>query len=223
MIVAEAKPFAEVAGMIGGCRRLLVVACAGCTAVCGVGGVRQAGELAAALRIHFRLKGLELETEVTGVTRQCEPEFVGELAEAVARCGAVLSFGCGVGVQFVADRFAGVPVFPALNTRFAGGFTVSGAWEERCRLCGDCQLHLTGGICPLTRCAKGILNGPCGGVQDGRCEVGWDVPCAWMLIHERLAALGRTELLRPIRPPRNWAHTSAGPRRQGVSTDDSGK
>lgn len=201
--------------MVSGYRRLLVAACAGCTAVCGVGGVRQAGESAAALRIHFRTRGVRLETEVVGVTRQCEPEFITELAPAVQRCDAVLSLGCGVGVQFLADHFPGVPVFPALNTRFAGGLAAPGIWEERCRLCGDCILHLTGGVCPLTRCAKGLLNGPCGGSQDGRCEVGEDVPCAWSLIYERLAAAGRTEVLAELRRPRNWAAAGNGPRRQG--------
>lgn len=215
MIVAEAKPFAAVVEMIDGYRRLLVVACAGCTAVCGVGGVRQAGELAAALRIHFRTRGVRLETEVVGVTRQCEPEFIRELAAAVDRSEAVLSLGCGVGVQFLADFFPGVPVFPALDTKFAGGLAAPGVWEERCRLCGDCLLHLTGGVCPLTRCAKGLLNGPCGGSQDGRCEVDASLPCAWIQIYERLSATGRTGLLSELRPPRNWAHSGGGPRRQG--------
>jgi len=214
LIVAETKPFAEVAEMIAGCRRLLVAACAGCTAVCGVGGVRQAAELATELRIYARMRGRVLETEVAGVTRQCEPEFVAELAGAVERSDGVLSLGCGVGVQFLAERFPGVPVFPALNTRFVGGVTAPGVWEERCRLCGDCRLHLTGGICPLTRCAKGILNGPCGGSQDGRCEVGDGVPCAWILIYERLTALGRSEVLRQLRPARNWADGGTGPRRR---------
>jgi ferredoxin len=215
LIVAEAKSFAEVAEMVSSFPRLLVAACAGCTAICGVGGVRQAEELAAALRIHFRIRGVALETEVAGVTRQCEPEFIEELAAAVGRTGAVLSLGCGVGVQFLADRFPQVPVFPALNTRFVGGLAAPGTWEERCRLCGDCILHLTGGICIRARCAKGILNGPCGGSQDSRCEVGDDVPCAWSLVWERLSALGRFELLAQIRRPRNWANGNGGPRSSG--------
>lgn len=215
MIVAEPKSFGELVEMVGDHRRLLVAACSGCTAVGGVGGVRQARELACALRIHFRIRGVELATEVAGVTRQCDPEFVTELDGAVDRNEAVLSLGCGVGVQFLADRFDRVPVFPGLNTRFAGGLTAAGIWEEKCRLCGDCILHLTGGICPLTRCAKGILNGPCGGSQDGLCEVGDGVPCAWQLIYERLSSLGRVGLLEQIRRPRNWADSGGGPRRLG--------
>ncbi|MEW6540089.1 MAG: methylenetetrahydrofolate reductase C-terminal domain-containing protein [Bacillota bacterium] len=215
MIVTEAKSFVLVAAMITGFRRVLVAACAGCTAVCGVGGERQAGELADALRLHARLRGEVLDTEVRGVTRQCEPEFVAELAPAVARAEAVLTLGCGVGAQFLAEHYPGVPVLPGVNTRFAGGLAAPGVWEERCRLCGDCVLYLTGGVCPRTRCAKGIMNGPCGGAAGGLCEVGNATPCAWLLIWERLERLGRTGTLDEIGPPPDWSGAQAGPRRSG--------
>jgi len=122
---------------------------------------------------------------------------------------AVLSLACGAGVQFVAERHPAVPVYPALNTVFVGVDRDVGWYEENCRTCGDCILGETGGICPVTRCAKGLFNGPCGGTTlDGKCEVDPNVPCAWFQIHERLEKQGRLDLIRKIRPAREWVNQS---------------
>jgi len=87
------------------------------------------------------------------------------------------------------------------------------AWHEMCAGCGECILDLTFGICPIARCAKSLLNGPCGGSKAGKCEVGKDVECAWAKIVDRATVLGRLEELeRPI-PPKNWSTArDGGPR-----------
>ncbi|MCL6559596.1 MAG: methylenetetrahydrofolate reductase C-terminal domain-containing protein, partial [Firmicutes bacterium] len=105
-------------------------------------------------------------------------------------------------------------VVPAMNTKFVGGSKEHGIWEERCGLCGDCVLHLTGGICPIIRCSKSILNGPCGGSQYGKCEISKEVDCAWQLIYDRMVALGQLDSLKEIQPPKDWTKSrDGGPRK----------
>ena len=111
---------------------------------------------------------------------------------------------CGAGVQFLAERYPDKPVFPALNTVFLGVNKAIGWYEERCKSCGECVLGMTGGICPITMCAKGLLNGPCGGPQDGHCEANAEAPCAWIKIYERLKAQGRLDNIMKITPAREW-------------------
>uniref|UniRef100_UPI003083F26E methylenetetrahydrofolate reductase C-terminal domain-containing protein n=1 Tax=Desulforadius tongensis TaxID=1216062 RepID=UPI003083F26E len=211
--MAQPKPVKEVADYIKECAKVLVVGCSGCTSVCLAGGETEAEILATALRILRKKQGRPLETLVTTITRQCDPEFVAGIAEKVSQVDAVVSLGCGVGVQFLAEHYPDKWVLPALNTVFAGGTVQAGLWEERCGLCGDCVLHLTGGICPITRCAKSIQNGPCGGSQNGKCEINPDTPCAWHLIYEKLSALGRLDLMLEYRPAKDWSkERSGGPR-----------
>ncbi|MDQ7790901.1 MAG: methylenetetrahydrofolate reductase C-terminal domain-containing protein [Clostridia bacterium] len=219
MIVAEQKPFKEIVEYLRGKYDLLIVPCMSCTAVCFAGGVQQGEELASALRIHCKMHGDGLNCTVRPVTRQCDPEFIEELTGEVAQADSILSLACGVGVQFLAERYPDKAVIPALNTSFAGGKTAPGIWEERCSLCGNCVLHVTGGICPITRCAKGLLNGPCGGSEQGRCEIDPNLPCAWQLIINRMNGLGRLEELLAFQCPKDWSTGNAGGLRRLVRED----
>lgn len=219
MIVAEAKPLAEIAELLGDVRKILVVGCGGCVTVCLAGGEKEVGILATALRMMYKKNGRELETVEVTLTRQCDPEYVQMLEKYVTEdVNCILSLACGVGVQFLAERY-NKWVIPALNTKFAGGTIEHGVWEERCGLCGECILHKTGGICPIIRCSKSILNGPCGGSQNGRCEVNKDIPCAWQLIYDRLKALNKLELLLEIQPPKDWSKARDGGPRKVVRED----
>lgn len=214
MIIATPKPVREIASYIENYGKVTLVGCAGCTSVCMTGGKTQVETLAAELREWRHNQGNPLDTVVTLIPRQCEREFVDRLKDKVEQSEAVISLGCGVGVQLLAEIYSDKWVLPALNTSFAGATVHPGRWEERCGLCGDCTLHLTGGVCPIVRCAKSILNGPCGGSQRGKCELGDDITCAWHLIYQRLAALDRLDLMMTFRPPKNWSHSrSGGPRK----------
>jgi len=124
--------------------------------------------------------------------------------DRVADVDAVLSLGCGIGVQIVAERFPDIPVLPGVNTSFMGAVDEWGVWDERCAACGDCRLEETGGICPITRCTKGILNGPCAGTKNGKCEANKDIDCGWVLIYRRLERLGQLDKMRRYYPPRNF-------------------
>ncbi|MGO9620188.1 MAG: methylenetetrahydrofolate reductase C-terminal domain-containing protein [Desulfobaccales bacterium] len=217
MVVGERKPLAEIKEMVRPYKKILVAGCETCTAESMSGGRKQVAELAAALEMAFRLEGKKLEVLEISVDRQCIHEFLLDLIDQAEGVEAVLSIACGAGIQSIAERLPGKPVYPGLNTMFIGETAANGLWQERCQGCGDCMLGLTGGLCPVTRCAKGLLNGPCGGSQGGKCEVSLtlkcDVPCVWAMIYDRLSQLGNLQSLMEYRPPKDWRPGGAiGPR-----------
>ncbi len=214
MIIAEQKPISEIAELVDNYDSLLLLGCGGCVTVCLSGGEKETQILASALRIKRRIEGRPIEIVTSTITRQCDPEFIDSLQDLVKDFDVVVSLACGVGPQYLAERYQDKYIVPAMNTKFAGGSKKHGVWEERCGLCGDCILHLTGGICPVIRCSKSILNGPCGGSQNGRCEIDKDTDCAWQLIHDRMKALGQLELLKKVMPLKDWSKSrDGGPRR----------
>ena len=214
MIVAEQKSLKELKTLVGGAKKVLVVGCGTCVTVCFAGGAREAAIAAASLRMASKLEGDPQDVTDVTVQRQCEWEYLDQIAEQVKEADIVLSLGCGVGVQAIAEHFNQTWVVPGLNTKFLGLPTEQGVWAERCAACGDCVLGLTGGICPIARCSKSLLNGPCGGSQDGHCEINPETPCAWQLIYDRLNSLGKLNVLLEIQPPKNWrASRDGGPRK----------
>ena len=214
MIVAEQKPLEEIRDLIDEASNVLVVGCGTCVTVCFAGGEKEAGILATSLRMKTKLDGEPKDVTHTTVQRQCEWEYIDPLSDQIGEVDAVISLGCGIGVQALAERYPDAFIVPGLNTTFLGLPTEQGVWEERCAACGECVLGLTGGICPIARCAKQLLNGPCGGSQEGVCELDPETPCAWQLIYEKLAAQDRLHLLMEIQPPKDWSTSrDGGPRK----------
>ena len=210
MIVAERKPFDEILAMLAPFKKVLVLGCGSCVTVCLTGGEKQAEMLASQLRLAAGKKGLELTAEADCITRQCDREFIEDLARDPGDYDAVLSIACGVGVGFMSEVCPDTPVLPGLNTTFYGANTAPGVWSEYCHGCGDCVLDLTGGICPIARCSKSLINGACGGTNDGKCEVDKDMDCGWYLIYNRLKEAGRVDELSKVRPPRDWSKDRGG-------------
>jgi len=214
MIVAEQKNLQELKKLIGSAEKVLVLGCGTCVTVCFAGGTREAAIVSSSLRMSSKLDGNEKDVNDLTVQRQCEWEYLDQVAEQVAQVDVVLSLACGIGVQAIAEHFPQTWVVPGLNTAFLGIPEEQGVWAERCAACGDCILGLTGGICPIARCSKSLLNGPCGGSEDGHCEINDDVPCAWQLIYDRLKSKNKLDVLMEIQPPKNWRTSrDGGPRR----------
>jgi ferredoxin len=219
MIVAEQKPLEEIKTLIADAKNVLVAGCGTCVTVCFAGGEKESGILASSLRMATKLDGEAKNVTHLTVQRQCEWEYIDPISDQVHDADVVVSLGCGVGVQTLAERFPETIVVPGLNTSFMGLPVEQGVWEERCAACGDCILGLTGGICPIARCAKQLLNGPCGGSQDGVCEINPETPCAWQLIYDKLNAHNRLHLILEIQAPKNWsASRDGGPRK--ISRED---
>ncbi len=214
MIVGEQKPIEEIKKMVAPYGKLLVLGCGTCVKTCFAGGEDEVAALSSALRMALKKDGVTIEISEQTIERQCENEFIQEAAEAIEKSDAVLSLACGAGVQAMARRFVTAPLLPGVNTTFIGVQESTGVFTEECQGCGNCGLGTFGGVCPVTRCSKKLLNGPCGGSQNGVCEVDAETECAWQQIIVRLNALGQIGNLRTYIPPKNWQPSiSGGPRK----------
>ena len=204
MIVAKRKAFDELKEMIKPYKKVLNVGCGTCVSVCLAGGEKEVAVLNSELDMARKMDDNPIELGAVTLERQCDQEYLAELDDVIGDYEAVVSMACGVGIQFLAERFPEKPVFPGVDTTGLAVNQDVGFYEERCRSCGACVLGMTGGICPVTMCAKGLYNGPCGGTNKGKCEISQDQPCAWYMIHERLAKQGRLDLLHGYKEPVEW-------------------
>jgi ferredoxin len=205
MIIAERKPMEEIRQLVAPYKKVLVAGCGTCVTVCWAGGEKEVAMLASQLRLAASGEGKDISVVEATVERQCEREMVAEIKDKVAEADAVISLACGSGVQTMAEMFEDKPVLPGVNTTFIGMPKKEGLWVEMCAACGDCFLDRTGGVCPVVRCAKGLLNGPCGGTRrGGKCEIDPDKDCAWVLIYRRLEKQGRLDVMRKYYAPKNY-------------------
>jgi hypothetical protein len=219
VITVEQKKLEEITEMTKGYDRLLILGCETCAAMSLAGGKKQAEELAGAIRVARKMSGEEGKIVEDAIARQCEPEFVDLVEEGLEQCDAVVSLACGAGVQLMAERYPDKVILPGCNTSFLGITEKLGVWSERCAGCGNCVLDKTGGLCPIARCAKQLLNGPCGGSMNGKCEISKNVDCVWQLIIDRLTRLGRLDMLEEIFPAKDWSPAGHGGPRKVIRED----
>lgn len=214
MIVADRKPLEEILESIKDYKKIMLMGCGGCVTICFSGGSKAVELLASQIKLARKKQDRPIEIIECTPERQCEYEFIDEFKEQLESVEAVLSIACGVGVQTMSERHPDSITIPGLNTKFMGYPVEHALWQERCAGCGDCVLGWTGGLCPIARCAKKLLNGPCGGSSDGKCEVDKDTDCVWQLIYDRLKKLDKLDNLKVVRKERDWrTSTNAGQRK----------
>ena len=219
MIIAERKPLAEIVEMTKSHDKVLVLGCRGCVTVCSAGGEREVELLASLLRLGAKKEGRALEVQEGTLIRQCDKEYIDSLDDWPEEYDAIVTMACGVGANFIANLRPDTVVYPGVNTTFFGGSPEQGIWTEQCAGCGNCVLHLTGGLCPVARCAKRLMNGPCGGSQNGKCEINKDVDCIWQMIYDRLVRLDRKEQMLEVAPIRDWRTAGHGGPRKTTRDD----
>ncbi|MBM4433044.1 MAG: 5,10-methylenetetrahydrofolate reductase [Chloroflexi bacterium] len=209
--ITKQKPWEEIIKMLEGVEKVYLIGCGTCATMCRTGGKSEV------LEIKGKLEGAG--KQVTGwmvipsVCDELTKYALEENTDAVQASDGILAMHCAFGVQTL-SIYANKLVYPALNTLFVGIEEAPGHFVEVCMQCGDCVLGKSAGICPLVRCAKSLLNGPCGGSAKGKCEVSKDIPCAWQMIIDRLQALGRLDILEEVVPLHDWSTSvSGGPRR----------
>ena len=204
MIITEPKPFPSIIDSLKGQTKIFLVGCGECATICKTGGEPEI----------LKMKE-DLESQGKTVVGSCIPsapclaaKLKSELAKnmpALRQAEAVLVLSCGLGVQSFKDNDRlNLTVFPGCNTIFGAVMDAQGDFYEKCSLCGECVLDLTGGICPITLCAKGLLNGPCGGMNQGKCEVDKERDCAWVLIYKELEKKNKLASLKGIRAPKDF-------------------
>ncbi|MEY7999799.1 methylenetetrahydrofolate reductase C-terminal domain-containing protein [Clostridium sp. Mt-5] len=206
MIISEKKPFEELLDYLKDSQKVIITGCSLCASTCKVGGEDEVLEMKAKLEENGKkVLGYKILDPSCNLlkTRKDLKSLKAELKEA----DAILSLACGDGTQTVA-KLVDIPVYPGNNTMFIGEVERVGQYSEACKACGSCQLGWTGGICPITMCAKGLLNGPCGGAREGKCEVDPENDCAWILIYNRLKELGQLDSLEKLREPRDYQISS---------------
>ncbi|HKK89977.1 MAG TPA: methylenetetrahydrofolate reductase C-terminal domain-containing protein [Desulfobacteraceae bacterium] len=219
MIIAEKKPIEEIIKEVEAFDSLLILGCNECVTVCEAGGKKEVEVLASVLRMHFIKQGREKRIDEKTLERQCDHEYLEEIRGVIDQYDAVLSLACGVGVQFAAEKYFATPLLPGVNTVCLGANEERGMWTERCQACGSCVLARTAGICPVSRCAKRVLNGPCGGSSNGKCEINKELDCAWQVIIDRLKALGRLDEYEHVAPIKDWSTDRAGGPRKVIRED----
>lgn len=204
MIVTEQKPLPEILEALREYQNIFLVGCGECAATCKTGGEPEL----------LKIKQ-ELEKQGKLILGACIPsapciasQIKGALAKnikALRSAETVLVLACGLGVQSVKDNDRiGLAILPALNTLFGAVLDAQGNFYEKCSLCGQCLLEKTSAICPITLCPKGLLNGPCGGMNQGKCEIDKDQDCAWVLIYQGLEKQKRLSRLKEIQQPRDF-------------------
>ncbi len=204
MVKGQRKPIDEITGALEKYSNVLNIGCGGCVSVCLAGGQKEVNLLNAELESIYKQNNISKKIEGFTVERQCNMQYLDELDDIAGGYDCLMSMACGAGVQYLAEKFPGKPVFPAINTVAIGIDREIGIYEEKCRACGECVLGYTGGICPVTRCAKGLFNGPCGGTNKGKCEISNDISCAWQDIYERLKGQNRLDDILKIKEPMEW-------------------
>ena len=204
MIITRKKPIEELLAMLEGVTKVAIVGCGSCASACQTGGEPEMQAMKALLE--------ERGMEVVGTVLPdecCHKLLVKKDTKVLRDSGAqaVVCMACGDGAQTVADNLL-LPVYPANNTMFLGQVERVGMFNEYCRMCGDCVLGSTGGICPVTQCAKSLVNGPCGGQKNGKCEANAENDCAWIKIYNRLVALGQEDKLGMTRRDKDYSSVS---------------
>lgn len=211
MIVTKKRDFQELMENIKEYRSFFLIGCSECASLCGTGGEPEVKAMKGALEAEGKVVtgGIVAKTgcQVLGTKTELK-----KYREELDKSDCILVMSCGAGTQAAVEIFEDKPVFPTNDSMFLGNMTRYQMFDERCSLCGRCILDKTGGICPITACPKGLLNGPCGGCKDGHCEVSPDIKCAWVRIYERMKRLDKLEeFCNTIIEAKDWS-TSQKPR-----------
>jgi ferredoxin len=204
MIITKKRDLKKLLENLKNYKSLFLIGCSECASLCGTGGDPELASMKEAL-----------ETEGKTVTGTFLPKTgcqtlgtkieLKKDKEACAAADAIIVMSCGAGTQSAVEIFPDKPVFPANDSLFLGNMTRFQMFDERCSLCGECILDKTGGICPVTACPKGLLNGPCGGTDNGKCEVSSDIDCAWVRIYDRMKKIDQLDDFRKVLEPKDWS------------------
>ena len=204
MIITKKRNLKDLMENIKNYRSFFLLGCSECATLCGTGGEPEIKAMKESLEsTGKKVTGsfvAKTGCQVLGTKVELKP-----LKDAIAESDCILVMSCGAGTQTAVELFEDKPVYPTNDSLFLGNMTRMQMFDERCSLCGKCIIDKTGGICPITACPKGLLNGPCGGTNDGKCEVSTDTECAWVRIYNRLKRIDKLEDIKNTVEPKDWS------------------
>jgi ferredoxin len=204
MIITKKRDFKALMENLKNYKSLFLIGCSECASLCGTGGDPELASMKETLEAEGKTVTGTLLPKTGCQTLGTKIELKKD-KEACADADAIIVMSCGAGTQSAVEIFPDKPVFPANDSLFLGNMTRFQMFDERCSLCGECILDKTGGICPVTACPKGLLNGPCGGTDNGKCEVSPDIDCAWVRIYDRMKKTDQLEDLKKTLEPKDWS------------------
>ena len=204
MIITKKRNLKDLMENIKNYRSFFLLGCSECATLCSTGGEPEIKAMKESLEsTGKKVTGsfvAKTGCQVLGTKVELKP-----LKDAIAESDCILVMSCGAGTQTAVELFEDKPVYPTNDSLFLGNMTRMQMFDERCSLCGKCIIDKTGGICPITACPKGLLNGPCGGTNDGKCEVSTDTECAWVRIYNRLKRIDKLEDIKNTVEPKDWS------------------
>jgi len=204
MIITKKRDFKDLLENLKNYKSFFLIGCSECASLCGTGGDPELAAMKETLEAEGKTVTGTLLPKTGCQTLGTKIELKKD-KEACADADAIIVMSCGAGTQSAVEIFPDKPVFPANDSLFLGNMTRFQMFDERCSLCGECILDKTGGICPVTACPKGLLNGPCGGTDNGKCEVSSDIDCAWVKIYDRMKKTDQLEDLKKTLEPKDWS------------------
>ncbi len=204
MIITKKKEKEDILETLKGIQSVFLLGCSECASLCGTGSPEALEEMKSLLESEGKkVSGTAMAKtgcQVLGSKVELKPHKA-----EIDSADAILVMSCGAGTQAMVEVFKDKKVYPANDTTFLGNMTRFQQFDERCSMCGECIIDKTGGICPVTTCPKGILNGPCGGTNNGMCEVSPDIECAWAKIYARMERTGELDKLKQTLPPKDYS------------------
>ena len=204
MIITKKRDFKDLMENLKNYKSFFLIGCSECASLCGTGGDPELASMKEALEAEGKTVTGTLLPKTGCQTLGTKIELKKD-KDACAAADAIIVMSCGAGTQSAVEIFPAKPVFPANDSLFLGNMTRFQMFDERCSLCGECVLDETGGICPVTSCPKGLLNGPCGGTDNGKCEVSPDIECAWVRIYDRMKKTDQLEDFKKVLKPKDWS------------------
>ena len=204
MIITKQKSIKSILGFLKDSKNIYIVGCAQCATICKTGGEKEVSDIAGVLK-----KKGKIITGTAILDPACHlvkvKQFFYKNKKALSKSDALLVMACGNGTQVIIDGTKGMRAYTGLDTLFLGEIERGGHFSQKCVLCGECILDRTEGVCPITICAKGLLNGPCGGSKNGKCEIDKDRDCGWILIYNRLKDNGNLDKMKKIVEPQDYS------------------
>jgi len=203
MIITKKKDFNELTQLINK-KPVFIIGCSECATLCNTGGEKEVREMKEKLeKENINVTGWVILDPACHLNN--DKRILKKYKENISKSEKILVLACGNGSQTVSEIIQDADVIPGTDTLFLGEIKRLGEFEKRCEMCGECIQDLFAGICPVSRCPKVILNGPCGGASNGKCEINKEMDCVWILIINQLKKKGKMDLLKKIQKPKNWS------------------